>query len=312
MSCSPKRTHDTGSPTGSIPRSESSGTSLVSSSGTVTNSSPNVRGSTKRSWPPWVNVITTCVCFGAGSLVCALRSCPLIRRWMTSSSAVSSLNTRYFPRRSTPAILAPVSLVMNCFFGCRLTVRVPLTSTALMRLPTASRSRPRRIVSTSGSSGIVAFHGQLGAQPLPRRSRRRGLGLLLRPALALAQQLTAEPYVGIEALGVVRPVVGDRVPRQFGEPPGRQLLEPGLVVLPARTHARLRDAVAEQLHDQQARRVPSAIEIDRAQYRFERVGEDRRLLTPARAVLALPEEHGGAELELGGDFCEGRGAHDRR
>ena len=29
----------------------------------VTNISPNVRGSTKRSWPPCVNVITTCVCF---------------------------------------------------------------------------------------------------------------------------------------------------------------------------------------------------------------------------------------------------------
>ena len=37
-------------------------TSSVSSSGVATNISPNVRGSTKRSWPPWVKVMTTWVC----------------------------------------------------------------------------------------------------------------------------------------------------------------------------------------------------------------------------------------------------------
>src|SRR5215210_8087780 len=66
--------------------------------------------------------------------------------------------SRYLPLRSTPVILWPSSLAMKCFLlGWRRIDRIPVTSTALIRFPTTSLSRSRRMVSTSGSSGIVLF-----------------------------------------------------------------------------------------------------------------------------------------------------------
>src|SRR3954453_22068540 len=97
--------------------------------------------------------------------------------------------------------------------------RIPVTSTVLMRLPTPSLSRSRRMVSTSGSSGIVLFSGKrwfgfgfggrrLGGQPrareaLPCLTGRGLLGLLLGPALAPADRLSLDADRGDEALGVV-------------------------------------------------------------------------------------------------------------
>ena len=48
-----------------------------------------------------------------------------MRRWMTSTSPVSSGSSRYLPLRSTPVILAPSSLAMNAFLVWRRTERVP-------------------------------------------------------------------------------------------------------------------------------------------------------------------------------------------
>ena len=49
-----------------MPRCASSVTSFSTLSNSVTNISPKVRGSTKRNWPPCVNVMTTWVCFAIG------------------------------------------------------------------------------------------------------------------------------------------------------------------------------------------------------------------------------------------------------
>src|SRR5215213_9004348 len=100
---------------------------------------------------------------------------------------------------------------MKCFLlGWRRIDRIPVTSTVLIRFPTTSLSRSRRMVSTSGSSGIVLFRlrghlvggggcvgvggnlgaggrggGQTGAgQVLPGHTGRSLLGLLLGAALA--------------------------------------------------------------------------------------------------------------------------------
>src|SRR5581483_10246506 len=320
-------THGMGSSTGSMPSDASSGTSFVNSSGAVMNTSPNVRGSTKRNCPPCVNVMTTCVCLTTSSFACARSSWPLMRRWNTSSSPVSSFSTRYFPRRSTPVIFAPSSLVTNCFFVWRRTVRVPVTCAVFTRLPTTSRSRPRRIVSTSGSSGIGArvdrhravrdglrlAHGvELLPQSLPRRSRGRRFRLLLRPALAPPPQLAVHAHLRVEPLRVIRTLVAHRVPRQLGEVPSHELLQARLVVLTARTFARLADAVTEQVEHEPLRGRPPSREVDGAEHRFQRVGEDRRLLAPTRARLALPEEQRLTELQLACDLGQRGRAHDRR
>src|SRR5258708_35282488 len=169
-------------------------------------------------------------------------------RWTTRTSALSSRTSRYLPLRSAPVILRPTSLEAKCFLlGCRRIERMPATSTALMRRPTASFSRSRRMVSTSGSSGTAAPAGRLRTFGLPIRTGRQhsrefvprhsgGLlvGLLLAPTLALSALDPAQGHDGEKALGVIRTLVGDLVARQLIEPSRGQLLQPRLEVLPAR------------------------------------------------------------------------------
>ena len=76
---------------------------------------------------------------------------------VTSTSPESSGITRYLPRRSTFVILRPSSRdVKSLRFGWRRMTRIAfldgLTSASLIRRPTTSFSRSRRITSTSGSS----------------------------------------------------------------------------------------------------------------------------------------------------------------
>src|SRR5680860_1485554 len=90
---------------------------------------------------------------------------------------------------------------------------LPGTSTLLMRFPTTSRSRSRRMTSTSGSSGIVApdsvglsvdragdgrlfrrVRGVLDRQRRPRGVRGHLFGSFLGPTFTLAARLPlAEP-----------------------------------------------------------------------------------------------------------------------
>src|SRR3954447_23936176 len=136
-----------------------------------------------------------------------------MRRWITSSSPLSSFSTRYLPRRWTAVIFTPSSRAMNCFLVWRRTVRVPWTSTVLTRLPTTSRSRPRRIVSTSGSSGIVrtCLRRLQLAQRLPRGPRRGRLRLLLGTPLAESPHGPTHLHLGEEPLRVIGPLVGHGV-----------------------------------------------------------------------------------------------------
>src|SRR5206468_6056648 len=134
----------------------------------------------------------------------------------TRMSPPSRPISRYFPRRWAPVTLRPSSLPMKCFlFGWRRMERMPVTSTALMRLPATSRSRSRRMVSTSGSSGtFVGGHAVgscFGGQDLPGDACRRLLGLLLGAAVAGAQGPSLQHDGGGELLGVVGAVALDVV-----------------------------------------------------------------------------------------------------
>src|SRR4051794_34015949 len=198
---------------------------------------------------------------------------------------------------------------------------MPSTSTALIFLPTTSRSRSRRTTSTSGSSGIShpdtvppvgGGADRLALQPLPRDPCRCLLGRLLRASLTRAVLLVAEVHRGEEALRVVGTLVTNLVAGQLVAPSGCELLQPRLVVLAAGTGRLLPDAALEQEEHQPAGGIEPAVEVHRGDDRLHRVGEDRRLRASAGRVLALAEAQRRPEVELLRDLAEGLGTHHRR
>src|SRR3954453_813824 len=231
-----------------------------------------------------------------------------MRRWMTRTSPESSRMSRYLPLRSTAVIFAPSSLAANAFFVWRRTVRVPWTSTVLIFLPTASRSSSRRIVSTSGSTGIVGLAlsaptgdrrsrfgedlvgrvrraqavgpvraGQLGGDDVPGGAGGGLLGVLLAAPLALALGHLAEAHDGEEHLVVVGSFVAQLVHGQLLELASGELLQLGLVVVASGALGGPVDAVVEQAEHQPARRRPALVEVGGADDGLDRVGQDRRL-----------------------------------
>src|SRR5688572_7169015 len=233
----------------------------------ATNSSPKVRGSTKRSSRPSDRPSTACVCLANGHSGVVSNSWPDIRRWMTRVSAPSSSGTsRNLPIRPASPSRAPRSRSTSASAGWRRTVRAPVTTTDVTPRPATSRASPRRTTSTSGSSGTVlegrggrlgrfggSQRGGLGlgvAQPLPGHPGGGLLGLLLRPALALAPGRPLEHHVGVEAFGVVGAFVAHLVTGHLVEAAGGQLLEAGLVVLPAGPFGGGGDPLPQQAHHQ--------------------------------------------------------------
>src|SRR5687767_10415860 len=147
---------------------------------------------------------------------------------MTSTFPSSSFSCRYLPLRPTLLIFRPSSASVNFFFvPCRRMDRSPWTSTFLIFLPATSRSRSRRIVSTSGSSGIVLVSPHRGAvlvllpterpalEALPRDLRRSLLRLLLGAAFALAPLLAGDRHRRAEVLRVVGTGIGHRIHGQL-------------------------------------------------------------------------------------------------
>src|SRR4051812_37223143 len=167
-----------------------------------------------------------------------------------------------------------------------------------MRRPTASFSRSRRIVSTSGSSGIESLLGARLFERLPCQASRRLLSLLLRPALAAAEPVITHAYGCEEPLGMVGAVVDDLVLGKCLEGAGRELLQPRLVVLAAGTGGGIGDPIAQQAQHEIRGRLPPPVEIDGADHRLRGVGQDRRLLPSAGRVLALSEPEHLAQAEL--------------
>src|SRR3954471_12284820 len=96
-------------------------------------------------------------------------------------------------------------------------LREALTSASLIFLPTTSRSRSRRITSTSGSSISAPLDrcGLAWDQPFrdPRVRLARGLllGLLLRPPPSASERLTSDVDRGRELLLVVGSLLLDPI-----------------------------------------------------------------------------------------------------
>src|SRR5262245_11591190 len=303
--------HDTGLATGSRPRLASSGTSSASRSVVTTNASAACSGSAMRSCPPWVNDTTSIVSLAVSSLGAARSIWPVVPMSTTISSPLSSVNTSSDPLRSTLLILVPSTRLWNALRDpLRWTAFATGTSTDLTRRLTVSRSRPRRSVSISGSSGIFAL--QLGHEGGVGVTRRDLFGLLLGPALAGPAGDAADRHGHVEAAGVVGAFGQGLVLGGLVEASGRQLLEAALVVLAAGpTGVRLRDPAAEQPQHEVVGLAHAGRHVDRAEHGLERVGQDRRLLAAAGLLLALAEQQVVAEVELVGHLGQRDGVDGR-
>ena len=133
---------------------------VTSSKSSVSQRPPNLRISVKRSSVPSSRCSTARRKGSGGASARRCSSAPVMRKWMTSMSLVSRRKTRYLPRRSTISMRAPttpsrnVATSMPLITGTGLPVSGGMV-TAVMRRPSTRDARSRRMVSTSGSSGIL-------------------------------------------------------------------------------------------------------------------------------------------------------------
>ncbi len=145
----------------------------------------------------------------------------------------------------------------------------------------------------------------------PGGAGRRLLRLLFGTAVPLPAGLAGHVHDGVEGLGVIGAGVSHRVDGQVIEPPSAQLLQPGLVVLAARTDGGLGDPRPEEAHDEILGGVPSLVDVDRSDDRLGGVRQYGRLLPAPGGVLTLAEQQGDTEAELQGHVGQRRGVDDR-
>src|SRR3954447_24079334 len=260
---------------------------------------------------------------------CARRASPLA--WEGSARG----SQRYFPRRRAAVNTRPVSRAAKSSGPgrCRRRGRGCSTSTESMVRSRTCAASPRRTTSTPGSSGTgggscsvalvthggrahgLGAAGQLVGKGAVRRLRRLLLGLLLRPADAVAVQPVADPDLGGEGLHVVGPGVLDDVLRHPEVVLGAELLEAGLPVQAgAEGRCCLQQRVEEQVHQGAGVVEPAggaAGEVGRPDQRLDGVGEDRRLVVAASRLLALAQPDVGAEADRAGDLGQGPGVDHR-
>src|SRR6266540_1061690 len=316
---SPKACHVNVSSSGSMAMWSSSRT-FPRSSDAVTNISPKVRGSMNRRSPPCWNVITTWVWGGNGWRFVARMNCPLIPKCTTSTSPPSRCMRMYLPLRSIFVILRDSRREPNSRrtprlpgLACRRMARrafgLGRTSTPLIRFPTTSFSRSRRMTSTSGSS--TALLPLLGGSTHARGDQLREglaggllLGLLLRAAPALPPLLPGQVDRRRELLRVVGPPRDHPVLGHRSNVLGRHLLEARLVVAVALAAGVGLHAGPEQALDQPPRRREPGVEVHRAQHGFHRVGQDARLEAAARELLAPAQQDELADAEVAGQLRE--------
>src|SRR3954452_9823457 len=287
---------------GSIAMCASRGGMSSPSGASSTARPPNVRWSTKRSSrPPSVNRTRARRCTSSGSSGFSTSSCPLIPRCATRArpdgapSGSASGSHRYFPRRRAAGSVRPVSAATKWSVPsrCRRTARGWCTSTEATVRPATQRSRPRRTTSTSGSSGTSAPRGSaVGSRGEGAPGGFRGLllGGLLRPAGAHPADLAGQHHDRGEGLGVVGTVVLDVVDRSAQALAGAQLLQAGLPVQAGTPGGRLGQQRVEQPVHDGGGGVQAETEVDGADERLQRVGEDRLLLLTAGRPLSAAQQ----------------------
>src|SRR5262249_23748118 len=129
-----------------------------------------------------------------------------------------------------------------------------------------------------------------------------------REALAVDQQLDLEELPVVGASGPHQTVLGQRPVARLQE-----LLERRLVVLAGDARpARLLEQRTGLAHDERARVLDAAVQIDRGNQRLVPVGEQRLLAAAAGFLLAAPEQQMIAEAQPLGLPRQRRRRDDRR
>ena len=241
-------------------------------------------------------------------------SWPLMPRWASRRLAAVELEPAELAAADDVRTAAPSSRAAKSSgpASCRRTGRGCSTSTSPIRAPVTQRARPRRTTSTSGSSGtrqgrgagahaagaVVAASAAVG---VGRRGRRAGTGRRQSPASAV-KAVGAAPC---SASFLLRPLPAPRTSpvddarrawnvlawsgpssrtRYSGTPSaelGGQLLQARLPVQAGaegrgRRHQRVDQPVHEGAGD-----LDAVLDVDGADQRLERVGEDRGLVAAA-------------------------------
>src|SRR5581483_2268251 len=150
---------------------------------------------------------STWSCLPAGVCAGSTRRLPDMPR-CTISQPRSQSRSRYLPRRSTARTTRPTTRVAR-FLGTGQRNRRSRTTTSTMRLPIRQAASPRRVVSTSGSSGMTLFlvSGLAGDQPRVEQAPARFLAQLVDDILVHAQQLQvrlAREYLERDGLAVAQ------------------------------------------------------------------------------------------------------------
>ena len=86
--------------------------------------------------------------------------------------------------------------------------------------------------------------------------------------------------------------------------PLQPLLQLGLGVFAHGLHVGLDVDLGEQAFNQGLCVLVAAVQVDRANDGFERIGEDRRAVLPARAHLALAQPHHGRQIQFFGQLVQ--------
>ena len=138
------------------------------------------------------------------------RSWPVIRRWMTSTAAASSRQSRYLPRPPAPTTRRSAELVGNSAIDWRRTVRRPVTSTSTTAgrrralRDRGGRSRPR--AAQASPVAVAAAVAPRAPQRIDARPRRSAC-FFERPSPAPVTPPTATSAT--KTLGVLGALVGD-------------------------------------------------------------------------------------------------------
>src|SRR5215218_6034442 len=238
-------------------------------------------------------------------------------RCMTRRRSPSSSQT-YLARRPAPVAARPTRASIG---GSKvLRAATETTRTAATLAPPSRAPRFSARTSSSGSSGtLVALGGHhvgrlagvagagdhtVGGQRLERLPGRLLLGLLLGAPPAAAVGGAGDRHGGREPLGVVGPLLLDRIGRHPAQAGGGQLLERGLVVEGGAAAGGLHHPVLEQPAHQGGGPREALVEVDGAEQGLEGVGQDGGLVPAARQLLAPAQAHGVADPELAGHLGE--------
>src|SRR3954451_19081404 len=233
---------------------------------------------------------------------------PVIRRCIASVRSPSRRRRRYLPRRSTASIVRPATARSTPCGGSGRVQRSSSTVASSIRRPVISGSSWRRIVSTSGSSGMPGIQTGTPLRELRRVCPRVGLEIhlfdprvgevrvqLCRRDVCVAEHLLDRPQVAASGQQMGRERVAQRV---WAHPPCEADI--GCVALDHLVKPLARERAAPKI-DEQPRHRPRSHQVGPARAQVTSYGGgglaaqwDDALLVP----LAAGADEGAPQVDV--------------